>query len=115
MPDHTVAAQPTATGHKERAAGEALIPESPDFKLLCRFDNSFFLYQFLGLHFGRDYRHKSSKVVFRTRLPHFVHDLPILHTITMWEATAIYPKSKKSPGRLLRRGCCRFGIRVREV
>ena len=47
--------------------------------------------------------------------PHLVHDLPISHTITAQEATAIRPKTAKSPDRLLCRGFCQFGIRVQEV
>ena len=46
---------------------------------------------------------------------HLAHDLPISHTITARGAAAIRLKTAKSPDRLLCRGFCQFGIRVREV
>lgn len=46
---------------------------------------------------------------------HLAHDLPISYTITARGATAIRPQSTESPGRLLCRGFCQFGIRVQEV
>ncbi|MGN0825167.1 MAG: hypothetical protein ACI4NK_02005, partial [Christensenellales bacterium] len=79
-------------------------------------DNGIYLYQFLGLHFGRDFWHKLLKSsISHTITPHLVHDLPISHTITVREAATIRLKTAKSPDRLLCRGFCQFGIRVREV